>query len=94
MAPTATGIGADVASGKAMDNLAVSATKAMGGVDILVLNHGGPPQCIASDMTEADLVRWFQPMVVSPIRIVNKRPPAKAGVASSPSVGPPCLSRD
>ena len=44
---------ADVASGEAMDRLAEAAVAAMGGVDILVLNHGGPPQCTASDMTEA-----------------------------------------
>ena len=48
----------------------------MGGVDVLVLNHGGPPQCIAADMTRADLVKWIQHIVVSPIRIANKRLPA------------------
>jgi 3-oxoacyl-[acyl-carrier protein] reductase len=47
-----------------------------GGVDILVLNHGGPPQCTASEMTEAQLVEWFQHIVVSPIRIANKLLPA------------------
>ena len=31
-----------------MDKLAEAAVKAMGGVDILVLNHGGPPPCTAS----------------------------------------------
>jgi 3-oxoacyl-[acyl-carrier protein] reductase len=48
----------------------------MGNVDILVLNHGGPPQCTASDMTEAQLVEWFQHIVVSPIRIATKLLPA------------------
>ena len=75
-APSANGIVADVASGEAMDHLAEAAAKAMGGVDILVLNHGGPPQCIASEMTEADLVKWFQHIVVSPIRIANRLLPA------------------
>ena len=75
-AASATGIVADVASGEAMDHLAEAATKAMGGVDILVLNHGGPPQCTASEMKEADLIKWFQHIVVSPIRIANRLLPA------------------
>jgi 3-oxoacyl-[acyl-carrier protein] reductase len=36
-----------------MDRLAEEAIGAMGGVDILVFNHGGLPQCTASEMTEA-----------------------------------------
>ena len=75
-AANATGIVGDVASGEAMDRLADAAIAAMGGVDILVLNHGGPPQCIASEMQEADLVKWFQHIVVSPIRIANRLIPA------------------
>jgi len=46
-ATSAVGVVADVASGEAMDRLAEAAVAAMGGVDILVLNHGGPPQCTA-----------------------------------------------
>ncbi|BDG71819.1 SDR family oxidoreductase [Roseomonas fluvialis] len=67
---------ADVSSGEQMDMLADTATKAMGGVDILVLNHGGPPVCTASDMKEEDLVKWFQNIVVSPIRITMRLMPA------------------
>ncbi|MFN7001677.1 MAG: SDR family NAD(P)-dependent oxidoreductase, partial [Elioraea tepidiphila] len=40
-APAVTVVQADVASGEDMDRLADTAVKAMGGVDILVLNHGG-----------------------------------------------------
>lgn len=75
-APSVTVVKADVGSGEEMDMLADAAVKAMGGVDILVLNHGGPPPCTASDMTEADLVKWFQNIVVSPIRITMKLMPA------------------
>src|SRR6195952_2458685 len=75
-AASAIGIVADVASGEAMDRLAEAAVAAMGGVDILVLNHGGPPQCTASEMTEAQLVTWFQHMVVAPIRIASALLPA------------------
>jgi 3-oxoacyl-[acyl-carrier protein] reductase len=75
-AASATGIVADVARGEAMDHLADAATAAMGGVDILVLNHGGPPQCTATEMTEPALVEWFQHIVVSPIRIANRLMPS------------------
>ncbi len=78
-AASAIGVAADVASGEAMDRLAEAAVAAMGGVDILVLNHGGPPQCTASEMTEAQLVEWFQYIVVSPIRIANTLLPAMRG---------------
>ena len=48
----------------------------MGGVDVLVLNHGGPPPCTASEMKEEDLVAWFQVIVLSPIRIAKRLLPA------------------
>ena len=75
-AQAAYGIPADVSSGAEMDKLADAAVAAMGGVDILVLNHGGPPVCTASQMKEEDLVKWFQNIVLSPIRITNRLMPA------------------
>jgi 3-oxoacyl-[acyl-carrier protein] reductase len=75
-AASAAGIVADVAQGEQMDRLAEAAIAAMGGVDILVLNHGGPPPCIASEITDAALATWFQHIVASPIRIANRLVPA------------------
>jgi 3-oxoacyl-[acyl-carrier protein] reductase len=75
-AASAAGIPGDAASGADMDRLADGAVAAMGGVDILVLNHGGPPPCTAWDMKEADLTAWFQNIVVSPIRIAMRLMPA------------------
>jgi 3-oxoacyl-[acyl-carrier protein] reductase len=75
-APAVTTVVADVSSGADMDMLADTATRAMGGVDILVVNHGGPPVCTASEMKEEDLVKWFQNIVVSPIRITMRLMPA------------------
>jgi 3-oxoacyl-[acyl-carrier protein] reductase len=69
---SATGVVADVASEQDMDRLADAAVASMGGVDILVLNHGGPPPCTASEMRQQDLVAWFQNIVVSPIRITMR----------------------
>jgi len=70
------GIPADVANSEDMDRLADGAVAAMGGVDILVLNHGGPPQGTALEMKEADLITWFQRITVSPIRITMRLLPA------------------
>ena len=50
-APSAAGVVADVARSEDMDRLADAALAALGGVDILVLNHGGPPPCSASSPT-------------------------------------------
>lgn len=75
-APRAVGIPADVAEGAQMDKLADAAVAALGGVDILVLNHGGPPTCTAAEMTQEDLITWFQRIVLSPIRIANRLLPA------------------
>lgn len=75
-AASAVGIPADVAKPEDMDRLADGAVAAMGGVDILVLNHGGPPPCTAWEMKEADLIAWFQRITLSPIRIAMRLMPA------------------
>ena len=71
-AASCTGIPADVSKGEQMDALADGAIAAMGGVDILVQNHGGPPPGPALEVTEALLTTWFQSIVLSPIRITNR----------------------
>ncbi len=70
-AASATGIVADVADGAQMDALARGAQEAMGGVDILLQNHGGPPPGPALEVTEEALTTWFQRIVLSPIRVAN-----------------------
>lgn len=75
-APAAHGVVADVAKGEQMDRLADEAVRLMGGVDILVLNHGGPPPCVAAEITDQALHTWFEQIVASPIRIANRLIPA------------------
>jgi 3-oxoacyl-[acyl-carrier protein] reductase len=75
-AAAAHGVPADVADGASMDALADAALRLMGGVDILVLNHGGPPPCVASEITDAALRLWFEQIVASPIRLANRLIPA------------------
>jgi len=70
------GIPADVSQGAQMDALADGAVAAMGGVDILIQNHGGPPPGPALEVTEELLNTWFQSIVLSPVRITNRLLPA------------------
>jgi 3-oxoacyl-[acyl-carrier protein] reductase len=70
-AASVTGIPADVAEGAQMDSLAKGAIGAMGGVDIVVQNHGGPPPGPALEVTEELLATWFQRIVLSPVRLTN-----------------------
>ncbi|UPY38461.1 SDR family oxidoreductase [Sediminicoccus sp. KRV36] len=75
-AASCVGIPADVSQGEQMDALADGAVAAMGGVDILIQNHGGPPPGPALEVTEALLTTWFQSIVLSPVRITNRLLPA------------------
>ena len=70
------GIPADVAHGAQMDALADGAVAAMGGVDIVIQNHGGPPPGSALEVTEELLTTWFQRIVLSPVRVTNRLLPA------------------
>ena len=75
-AASVSGFPGDVANPDDMNRLYDAAVAAMGGVDILVLNHGGPPPCTASQMKESDLTLWFTSIVVSPLRMANLALPA------------------
>jgi 3-oxoacyl-[acyl-carrier protein] reductase len=75
-AAAAHGVPADVASAEQMDALGDAAVRLLGGVDILVLNHGGPPPGTALEITEAQLVEWFPKIVLHPIRLATRLLPA------------------
>lgn len=61
----------DVSNPDNMNSLVEQVTGDLGGIDILVNNHGGPPLGFASEMKEADLVDQFNKMVVSITRITG-----------------------
>ena len=71
-AAKAVGIPADVERAGDMDALADGALAALGGVDIVLLNHGGPPPGTALDLTTEALETWFRRIVLSPIQVANK----------------------
>ncbi|MBI4182657.1 MAG: SDR family oxidoreductase [Proteobacteria bacterium] len=69
----------DVSDPDNMNRLYDGAVKALGGVDVLVNNHGGPPLGLAVDLAEGDLKTWFTNMVVSMIRMTGLAfPPMRA----------------
>ena len=75
-ASAAHGVPADIASAADIDNLADRAVALMGGVDILVLNHGGPPPGGPLEITQEQLAEWFPRIVQHPIRIATRLIPA------------------
>jgi 3-oxoacyl-[acyl-carrier protein] reductase len=74
-AKTAAFVG-DVSNPDNMDKLADDVVAELGGVDILVNNHGGPPLGFAMDLKEEDLTDQFNKMVVSIIRLTGRLVPA------------------
>ena len=72
-AASAIGIPADVGSAADMDRLCDGALAALGGgVDVVFLNHGGPPPGSAVDLSPDALEQWFRPTVLSPIQVANR----------------------
>ncbi len=70
------GLAGDVSDPDNMNALFDAACETMGGVDILVNNHGGPPLGPAVELKEEDLVSQFTSMVVSVIRMTSLALPA------------------
>jgi 3-oxoacyl-[acyl-carrier protein] reductase len=75
-APAAFGVPADIALESDIDALAAKAVALLGGVDILVLNHGGPPPGGPLEITPAQIAEWFPRIVLHPIRIAMQLIPA------------------
>jgi len=65
-------VAADVDSAESMDQLATRALDLLGGVDIAILNHGGPPPCTALEMTAEQIDTWYRRMVAHPIRLAMR----------------------
>ncbi|MFC0408257.1 SDR family oxidoreductase [Roseomonas elaeocarpi] len=71
-APKALGIPGDVDDLGQMDALADGAIAALGGIDIVFLNHGGPPPGAAVDLKAEALEVWFRRAVLAPIQVANR----------------------
>jgi 3-oxoacyl-[acyl-carrier protein] reductase len=69
-------VAADVADHASLDAMCDRAVAELGGVDIVVLNHGGPPPGPALALTQDALQAWFGRMVLAPIRVAMRLLPA------------------
>ncbi|MPY70106.1 MAG: SDR family oxidoreductase [Alphaproteobacteria bacterium] len=73
------GLAGDLADPANMDALAAAAEDALGGpVDILLVNHGGPPLRTALDVGQDELADHANRMLFSPIRIARLLVPGMA----------------
>lgn len=62
---------ADAADPEAADTICEAATRALGQVDILVLNAGGPPTVDPTRTSDADWQTSLQLLAVTPVRLAN-----------------------
>ncbi len=65
------GIAADMFDPPAMDRLVATATDALGGIDILVINYPGPALGTAASVDLQVLETHFHSMVLSPLRLIK-----------------------
>jgi len=72
----AVGIAADMFAPESMDRLFAQTVAALGGIDILFINHPGPALGLARDVDVGVLEQQVRLMVVSPIRLVSLVLPA------------------
>lgn len=70
------GRGVDLHDAESVDRLVVEARHLLGGIDILVLNGGGPPPGPAIDVGSDAWVLWFERMVANLIRAADACVPA------------------
>ncbi len=66
---------ADMMEPASMDALFAAAEEALGGVDILVLNHPGPSLGLARDLDPEQLEPQFRMMIASPLRLIVRALP-------------------
>ena len=72
----AVGIAADMFDPQSMDTLFREASAALGGIDILFINHPGPALGQAQDIDVDVLEQQFRLMVASPLRLISRALPS------------------
>ncbi|MBI4182703.1 MAG: SDR family oxidoreductase [Proteobacteria bacterium] len=68
---TAVGIAADLFEPAEVERLAARTREALGGIDILVVNHAGPALGLAAEIDVDALARQFRMVVANPIRLIR-----------------------
>jgi 3-oxoacyl-[acyl-carrier protein] reductase len=69
--PGAIGVRLDLTSDASVELAVDEVTSTFGGIDIVVLNGGGPPPCGASELTAPNLAEWLSPMLLAQIHLVS-----------------------
>jgi 3-oxoacyl-[acyl-carrier protein] reductase len=69
--PGAIGVRLDLTSDASVELAVDEVTGTFGGIDIVVLNGGGPPPCAASELTATNLAEWLSPMLLAQIHLVS-----------------------
>lgn len=69
------GIGADVSTPEGVDSLLAGTREALGGVDILVTNAGGPRPGGFDDLSDADFLEGFRLNFLSTVRMIRAAVP-------------------
>ena len=72
----AVGMACDTADAAMVEALHAAAVKALGGIDILVLNSGGPPPGRAQGVAPEQWRRWFNAMFVNLVGLADLALPA------------------
>jgi 3-oxoacyl-[acyl-carrier protein] reductase len=73
-------VAGDVTSAEDLERLVATAVARFGGVDVLVLNSGGPPRTRALDVTDEQVEAATRLLLLAPIRLVRLcRPHLEAG---------------
>jgi 3-oxoacyl-[acyl-carrier protein] reductase len=67
----ATAVAGDVSSADDLDGLVAKAVESHGGIDVLVLNSGGPPRTAALDVTDEQVESAVELLLLSSIRLVR-----------------------
>jgi 3-oxoacyl-[acyl-carrier protein] reductase len=65
------GIAGDVAEARDIDRMIAGTVDAYGGIDVLVVNAGGPPSMAFAQATDADWTRAFELTLMSAVRLIR-----------------------
>lgn len=64
-------VAGDLTNAGDLDRLVTQTLATFGGIDIVILNGGGPPPGLATSMTAADVIAAVELLLVPPVRLVG-----------------------
>lgn len=76
LGPQASGVAADISEPGGAEAILAAVEQRFGGLDGIVVNHGGPPGGKALDLTDEQWLQSFQLVVGGPVRLLRTLRPA------------------